>query len=47
MATVGADHRFELVATSGMLTLWILDANEATLPVDGMEATLLIQPEDG
>lgn len=45
VASAGAEHHLELVATPGMLTLWVLDAQENTLPVDGMEASLLIQPD--
>lgn len=45
--TAGAGHHLELVVTPGMLTLWVLDAQERTLPVDGMQATLLLQPEGG
>ena len=41
------DYHFELVSTGDMLVLWILDAAEATLPVDGMQATLLLQPATG
>lgn len=41
------DYHFELVSTGDMLVLWILDVEEATLPVDGMQATLLLQPATG
>ena len=41
------DYHFELVDSGSMLTLWLLDAAEKTLPVDGMTATLLIQPKSG
>ena len=46
VATVG-DYHFELVDSGSMLTLWLLDAEEKTLPVDGMTATLLLQPRSG
>ena len=44
VVTSGADHHLELVESPGMLVLWVLDAQENELPVDGMEASLLIQP---
>jgi hypothetical protein len=47
VVTAGANHHLELVITPGMITLWLLDAQENTLPVDGMEATLLLQPQGG
>lgn len=46
VVTVG-DYHFELVDSGSMLTLWLLDAQEKTLPVDGMTATLLLQPKSG
>ena len=47
VATVGADHHFELVNSGGMLTLWILDAHEKTLSVERMSARILLQPSSG
>ncbi len=41
----GTDHHFELVRSGGLLTLWILDVDEKTLTVEGMEASLLVQPK--
>ena len=47
VVSVGSDHHFELVESPGMLTLWLLDAQEQALSVEGMSASLLIQPAQG
>jgi hypothetical protein len=44
----GKDHHFELVRSGNMAMLYVIDAAEATLPLDGMEsAKLLVQPKGG
>lgn len=45
--TVGADHHFELVVNGRTLMLFILDAAEITLPLEGVKARLQVLPQGG
>lgn len=41
------NYHFELLQKPGMLTVYLLDANQKTLPVAGSTATALLQTPDG
>ncbi|WP_460910985.1 hypothetical protein [Spirosoma areae] len=41
------NYHLELVQKNGMLTVYLLDANQKTLPTTGASATALLQTPDG